>query len=307
MSNPGKKDIWSAILEDKKKRESGDSTDKDGGKIESKTNSEDKHESYILVVGSKGSGKTTHIAHFLSSGGGPENPKSTTALEYKYGRRVVSTKKQLVNVWELGGGTSLKDLSNIPLIPQRLPTAAVCIVLNLEKPGSIINSLAFWLQVVRERASTVFADIEKNKPQVAEELRQKIQRPYVNNVDMKAGLLDLSYVPMVVVLTHHDEFVKEDPVKRKVLLQAVRFMCHTFGASLICGGNPTTKNPSILHFRSILNRHAFRVDTKMSKQVEISKPCIVHAGKFETWIFLFLFFFFALIVIKRSLPFFLFF
>uniref|UniRef100_A0A0M3HFG1 Cytoplasmic dynein 2 light intermediate chain 1 n=1 Tax=Ascaris lumbricoides TaxID=6252 RepID=A0A0M3HFG1_ASCLU len=61
---------------------------------------ERRHESYILICGSKNCGKSQMILRFLDRN---ENTKPTIALEYTYGRRTRGTVKDVAHIWELGG------------------------------------------------------------------------------------------------------------------------------------------------------------------------------------------------------------
>jgi len=81
-----------------------------------------------------------------------EDMKETTALDFRYGTRIKDDKKQKVNIYELGGGRVLSNLLHAPLAPFNIPNSAVCIVLDLSQPGGTIDSLLYWLAVVKEYA-----------------------------------------------------------------------------------------------------------------------------------------------------------
>lgn len=77
------------------------------------------NEKTAIVVGEKESGKTTLISSIV----GEETKgdyKPTVALNYKFGRKRVESKKEVGNFYELGGGRFLSDLVSIPLNADKL-------------------------------------------------------------------------------------------------------------------------------------------------------------------------------------------
>ncbi|KAJ8308790.1 hypothetical protein KUTeg_013664 [Tegillarca granosa] len=70
--------------------------------------------SSVFIIGSKNSGKTSIILRFLDR---DEAPKPTVALEYTFGRRAKghNIAKDVGHIWELGGGTWLSKLMEVPL------------------------------------------------------------------------------------------------------------------------------------------------------------------------------------------------
>lgn len=82
-----------------------------------------------------------------------DEPKPTVALEYTYGRRsnTASTVKDIAHLWELGGGSHLSELLSVPITKQRVPHAVVCVVVDMSKPGSAIDTLLKWLGMIGDR------------------------------------------------------------------------------------------------------------------------------------------------------------
>jgi hypothetical protein len=91
-----------------------------------------------------------------------DDMKETTALDFRYGIRIKDDKKQKVNIYELGnitnillimflgGGRILSNLLQASLNAFNIPNTAVCIAIDLSSPGNTIDSLLYWLSVVKE-------------------------------------------------------------------------------------------------------------------------------------------------------------
>lgn len=90
--------------------------------------------------------------------------KETTALDFRYGIRTKDEKKQKVNIYELGGGRILANLLSAALTPFSISNTVVCISLDLSNPGSSIDSLLFWLSVVREHSAKAIEELQKTTP-----------------------------------------------------------------------------------------------------------------------------------------------
>ena len=84
--------------------------------------------------------------------------KETTALDYRYGIRTKDEKKQKVNIYELGGGRILSSLLSAPLNPSSLAQTSICICVDLSLPGNTIDSILYWITVIREQLHKVFEE-----------------------------------------------------------------------------------------------------------------------------------------------------
>ena len=106
-------------------------------------------EKTLVFVGDKQCGKSSLLAKFLDE---PvkDDMKETTALDFRYGTRIKDEKKQKVNIYELGGGRIISNLLSAALTAFNISNTVVCIVIDLSTPGSSIESLQYWLQVVKE-------------------------------------------------------------------------------------------------------------------------------------------------------------
>ena len=57
--------------------------------------------------------------------------------------------KDVVHVWELGGGLKLKDMLMVPITPANIANVAICITIDLSEPGLAVPTLTKWLELVR--------------------------------------------------------------------------------------------------------------------------------------------------------------
>ena len=58
-------------------------------------------------------------------------------------------------MFELGGGRSLSDMLSVCLTPRSISSTVVCITVDLTRPGNAVDSVLFWLNVVREQTQIV--------------------------------------------------------------------------------------------------------------------------------------------------------
>ena len=112
-------------------------------------------EHVLIVCGAKGGGKSTFVLGFLNPAKADSNIKPTTALEYSYGRKARGTVKDVVHVWELGGGLKLKDMLTVPITAANIRDVAVCITLDLSEPGAAIPALLQWIELIRSQTDAL--------------------------------------------------------------------------------------------------------------------------------------------------------
>jgi len=75
----------------------------------------------------------------------------TTALDFKYSVKQKYEKKVTVNVYELGGGRINSSMLSTCLTEESILNTTVCICVDLSKPGNSVDSVLFWLNVIREQ------------------------------------------------------------------------------------------------------------------------------------------------------------
>ena len=98
-----------------------------------------------IVVGTAACGKSTLLKGLLSK---EEEPKPTLALEYS----TWSHKNRLMShLWEVGGGTAMQKLLDVPLSENTVRNATVIIVADLSNPEEVFVGVSYWLDRLRER------------------------------------------------------------------------------------------------------------------------------------------------------------
>lgn len=127
------------------------------------TNADKCKENILLVVGAKDSGKTTQIQAFLNPAGKDGKHKSTTALEYTYGRKSNGNIKDVAHIWELGGGLRLRSMLPVVIKPANIDRLTVVIVIDLSQTGDAVPLLEKWLGVLRQHTSNALSAMKKDK------------------------------------------------------------------------------------------------------------------------------------------------
>jgi dynein light intermediate chain 2 len=89
--------------------------------------------------------------------------------------------------------------------------------------------------------------------------------------------LSPSKIPLLIVGTKYDIFAELESMKRKLLLQALRYISHVYGASLVCVSQKDKASLGI--FRMMLNSMTSGTPLKKVTQYDGSKPLCILAGK----------------------------
>ncbi|XP_014679523.1 PREDICTED: cytoplasmic dynein 2 light intermediate chain 1-like [Priapulus caudatus] len=239
-------------------------------------------EGTLLLLGSQNSGKTS-IGLRLSER--DEQAKPTTALEYTYSRlsRGAKLTRDVLHIWELGGGTSLTKLLEVPINPSTLFSLSIGIVIDLSQPEVMWVTLETLLQALNLRLDQVFKEIGSSNTDLTNMLkRQAMKRIGDDHRDI--DMLNPFPVPLVIIGSKYDIFQdKFDSEKRKVICKTLRFLAHINGAALhFC----STKIDGLMQrTRALLAMSAFPAtlskqnDSKEKKVLlDHNKPVIVPFG-----------------------------
>jgi len=116
-----------------------------------------------VFLGEKKCGKTSLIYKFFDESPKEDIPE-TTALDFKYTHKLKDEKKVTVNVYEMGGGRILSSMLSTCLTEESILDTTVCICVDLSKPGNCVDSVLFWLNVIREQIQVIADKLQKSNP-----------------------------------------------------------------------------------------------------------------------------------------------
>ncbi|XP_036979442.1 cytoplasmic dynein 2 light intermediate chain 1 [Acanthopagrus latus] len=232
----------------------------------------------VFLMGSKAGGKTSILLRCLDR---DEPSKPTLAMEYTFGRRARghNTPKDIAHLWELGGGTSLSDLVQIPISPASIKSLSVILILDLSKPNALWETMEKLLQAAQ-------AQLEKVLSKAQQAQRTKPGAKHPTAVQSTARVLPKDYpdrelispfpVPLLIIGSKYDIFQEFDSDKKKVVSKTLRFVAHYYAASLIF---TSIKSESLMSkTKSFFSHLAFGLDRGKTVSCDSTKPLIIPAG-----------------------------
>ena len=233
----------------------------------------------MLVVGAKGSGKSTLIARFLN----PDNqdaPKETMGLDYVFARRTSTgaQEKQVAHIWELGGGEDQANLMDAVITPENLRNFVCLVCVDLSQPSAVLDTLAFWVERLRTRIDNCLRVMSEKKSTVPDRLRERALVAF-GPEHQDRELVNLCPVPIVVVATKFEAFQNEEAEYRKIMGRTLRFLAHVNGASLYY--TSCREKALLSQSRSVLSNFFFggqRSGAAARHVVDHSKALAVRAG-----------------------------
>ncbi|CEG39737.1 dynein 1b light intermediate chain [Plasmopara halstedii] len=238
---------------------------------------QEERDTFTLIVGPRGSGKSSLVAAFRNSSKA-EEIKPTTALDYVFVRLRSAGRPAVAHMWELASTKCLGEMIRVPLGLDRILNGALLIVLDLSIPGDVIPALVKWLTTLYAVVHEILKIKEKNPVDklAVDTLRNEAMARYGNGHPDKNEVTPL-LIPVLVIGNKYETFRDEDSIKRKAITQAIRYVSHMYGASVLF---TSVKDKNLVtHFRSIMKGFAFRTMGRgMSKEVDLAKPLWVPAG-----------------------------
>ncbi|XP_047458536.1 cytoplasmic dynein 2 light intermediate chain 1 [Mugil cephalus] len=245
---------------------------------EGETATERTSERTVFLMGSKSGGKTSILLRCLDR---DEPSKPTLALEYTFGRRARghNTPKDIAHLWELGGGTSLSDLVQIPITPVSIRSLSLILILDLSKPNALWGTMEKLLQAAQAQLEKVFTQAqqaEKGKPGAKHQTPAHSATRVLPKDYPDRELLSPFPVPLLIIGSKYDIFQEFDSDKKKVVSKTLRFIAHYYAASLIF---TSIKSESLMSkAKSFFSHLAFGVDRGKTVSCDSTKPLIIPAG-----------------------------
>ncbi|KAF0699276.1 Aste57867_10150 [Aphanomyces stellatus] len=214
-------------------------------------------DSFLVVAGPKNSGKSSLVLYFL-------NPNKGTFALFTWTSLISpsSNKKAVAHIWELATTKKVLELLKVPLSPARLPKATLLLVLDLSIPGDVVPSLIYWVNLLRK--------LTPEGPKDENALLAKYGATHPDRRDVSPVAL-----PLLIVGAKYETFRDEESAKRKTLVQAVRFIAHAIGATLMF---TSVKDKALAtQFRTTLTAMLYKTDGGKSTK-ELEKGLFVPAG-----------------------------
>jgi len=274
------RDLWSILTEEQVENSEnggGGNAVADGSSGSTGTKASQSKETFVLFVGDKQCGKSTAVNMFLNPTK-DEKPKPTVALEYTFGRKsnASGSAKDVAHIWELGGGQKLSDLIKVPMSTERIERFHIIVCVSLEKPNQAIDSLKGWIDIVRSHAADCVDELRRTRvgSKTAARMAEKRKVPFASHAEMHQ--MDICPVPLTVVCTKYDKFANQDPLKRKVLLSALRYIAFSNGASIYCVSRPDKTLQQ--YFRGVMGSYCFGGSLRKGHQLDSAKPLVVNFG-----------------------------
>ncbi|CAM9673551.1 unnamed protein product, partial [Discosporangium mesarthrocarpum] len=244
-------------------------------------------ESFALCVGMPGAGKSSLLQMYLNPNKN-DTPRPTVALEYMFARRATTANapKDIAHIWELGGGSHVSDLVRVPITTARFRNALYIIVVDLSKPSSVIPHLLHWTDQIKARAfdhacvKVCVRELSKKDPTFADNLKRKTYAKLGrDHPDLKT--VKPCPVPLIIIANKYDIFKNQESGRRRALAQALRFVAHLNGASLLFSSTKEKQLRDI--FRLTLNKHMFQAAGRHALETNPERALAVPAGsdKFE--------------------------
>ncbi|CAL8254102.1 unnamed protein product [Lota lota] len=264
--------LWDLAAAEVQHRDSGTSEDRGGGEnvVSERT---------VFVVGSKSGGKTSILLRCLDR---DEATKPTLALEYTFGRRARghNTPKDIAHLWELGGGTSLSDLVQIPITPLSFRSLSLILVLDLSQPNRLWRTMETLLQAAHTQLGKACSQTQstgkahagaKHQASSFQPAARVLPKDYPDR-----ELLSPFPVPLLIIGSKYDLFMELDSEKRKVVSKTLRFIGHYYAASLIF--TSTKSELQMSKTKSFFNNLAFGLERGKSVSFDTSKPLVIPSG-----------------------------
>uniref|UniRef100_A0A7S0VVP7 Cytoplasmic dynein 2 light intermediate chain 1 n=1 Tax=Hemiselmis tepida TaxID=464990 RepID=A0A7S0VVP7_9CRYP len=240
-------------------------------------------EATAIFVGSQGAGKSTLMQRYTAPDR-EEDPKPTPALDYSFTRKEVKREgagaagggKEVCHMWEIGGGSALANLLDVPLTESTVKNVTVCVVVDMSRPAEMFPCLAFWMERVRARLREVETQL-RAKPataKVMDQLRERAKKRFSDKHPDMVGefqrkMMSLTGINLLIVAHKADALADRDPDMKKVMGRTLRFVAHTNGAGLVY--TSTRDKQSMVNLKKMLNQQLFREAPVKTKVVDHNK------------------------------------
>ncbi|CAL1536933.1 unnamed protein product, partial [Lymnaea stagnalis] len=259
VSNRMEKSLWDIAVEQANSKKSD--------------NNYSNKESTVIVIGSKNCGKTSMILRFLDR---DEPTKPTVALEYAFAKPKDIVRKDIGHIWELGGGTWLSKLMDIPISPTTLLQTTLILVLDLSLPSELWFTMDTLLQAAKSRLESAINEAKAVDPQIENKLRKKFW-DRVGEDHPDKTIMNPFLLPLAIVGSKYDMFQDFDSEKRKIICKTLRFLAHVHGANLQFYSSK--QDQLVKRMKGMLSYYLFDTNASKTVQVDHNKPLFIFGGQ----------------------------
>uniref|UniRef100_A0A8D8TJK7 Cytoplasmic dynein 2 light intermediate chain 1 n=1 Tax=Cacopsylla melanoneura TaxID=428564 RepID=A0A8D8TJK7_9HEMI len=224
-------------------------------------------ENTLLFVGTKGVGKSSLVFRFLEKN---DTPKPTLALEYIYARKSGKTvAKDICHIWELGSGSSRLEVASLFSSFSLSTQSGLTLVLMLDL--SHLNTLWAEAETFLGKFREIFGSNESVRDR-----RSDFEHLRIADEHRDKGKIKPFPVPLILVGGKYDLFENQEPNKKRLAVQCLRFLSHVNGASLLF--HSSMEPILIKRSRDILNYYSFNSSLNQAAQFDYNKPVYVPFG-----------------------------
>jgi len=146
--------------------------------------------------------------------------------------------------------------------------ATICIVLDLSKPGNCCESLLFWLKAVRAYSDNALKEIQNANIEAFREIQKRMSLYWSNTPSQNdKNQMNISFVPITVIGAKYDLFAQQnEPVQRKLLCSALRYICHKNGCDLVFSS--VKEQTPLKQFKNMMGWHSFKGFLKEGEELQ---------------------------------------
>jgi dynein light intermediate chain 2 len=199
--------------------------------------------------------------------------------------------KIISHIWEHGGGNNNiheARLLEVPLAPQALAgpagSAAVIVCVDLTRPYQLLASTNMWINNAREVINKRLIEIRNNNnkstgpgqgPGMSQINNIVKSVAYVGHVDENKVNPSLE-VPIYIFANKYDLWKATPQSDKRLCLQALRFLAHYHGATLLA---TSSVEPSMKEsLRGVLAAINFRTPLKPCFDASLDRPFYISPG-----------------------------
>jgi len=230
-------------------------------------------EKTIVVVGGKSSGKSTFILKFLQR---DEIPKATKALEYLFARKSGNAGKLTSHLWELGGGTNLIKLLDVPITAATLKSTTLCLTLDLSKPHTLIENTELLLNGVRQRVDSVIKGNSKTNPGLLKDVMSAAWNRVGGRDTTDSSAIQPFPLPLVIIGSKYDLYQNMEHDDRTAIARFIRILAFTHGAAVIFAS--AKMENTMKGLRHVINALAFDGKLNQKALIDGKSPLYVPFG-----------------------------